>query len=77
MMIRTAKKYALQLTFLLILGISVALIATSMLPSNQLVAQVEIVDVPLQESEQTRSFSPESLILSAAKAIIHALLPSS
>ena len=76
-MIRAAKKYAIQLTFLLILGISVALIATSMLPSNQLVAQVEMVDVPLQESEQSRSFSPESLILSAAKAIIHALLPSS
>ncbi len=76
-MIKVAKRYAIQLTLLLILGISVAAISTSMLPTSQLGAQVEAVEIPLQEKEQTRSVSPESLILSAVKAVIHALLPSS
>lgn len=77
MMMRAAKKYTLQAGLILLLGVGVAVFSMSLLPTTKLGSQVEKVELTLQENEQSRSISPESVILSAAKAIIHALLPSS
>lgn len=78
MMMRTVKKYVLQAGLVLFLGIAVALFSLTLLPANKLGSEVEeMVELPLKDNDQTRSVSPESLVLSAVKAIIHALLPSS
>lgn len=76
-MIRAAKKYSFQMILAFALGLCLVWMATSLLPLEEEFTRLDLIAVPTQEAEQTRSVSPESLIISAIKAIVHALLPVS
>lgn len=76
-MIPAVKKYSTQMILAFAMGLFLVWMATSLVPVEDQATSLELISVPAQEVEQTRSVSPESLIISAAKAIVHALLPVS